>query len=337
VDEKRVLRIPGVGTRLLSPPEIQELPPETPGEELFPGEGPGAFPGREGEGGALPQPGGKHRGIILLITQVDYLHSAPGESFHYKLIRSFEKRLSLLGYNLIFKPVSQEGIVRETILGASPRGIIFDSYNQDSYYQEAAGFGLSCVSVNHYTPRFTSIVSNNFDGAYELTQRLVNAGHRRIAFITGKSSHQTNLERLNGVRSLCASRGIPLRDEYYIPGDWTFGSGAEAAAKLLELRPSRRPTAVFAFNDDLADGCYRVFKEAGFSVPADISLAGFDNSGRYGALFPPITTVDVNLSAIVDYASWYLNSSLCGWSPRGSAKIQIDTAIRDNGTIQPPR
>jgi hypothetical protein len=50
-------------------------------------------------------------------------------------------------------------------------------------------------------------------------------------------------------------------------------------------------------------------------------------------MFPPITTVDVNLNAIVDYACWYVSSGLSGWTPKGSAKIQIDTTICDNGTI----
>jgi LacI family transcriptional regulator len=315
VDEKRVTRVPGIGTRLLT--------------------GHGAMPEtadvKKTAAASLPRK--QKSNIILLITQVDYLHSTDGESFHYKLIHSFEKRLSRLGYNLIFKPVGQDGIVAETIRGASPRGVIFDSFNQDSHYREAADFGLPCVSVNHHTPLFTSIVSNNFEGAYQVAKRLVDAGHRRIACVMGKSSHQTNMERVSGVQTLCASRGIPLKNEYFIPSDWTFGSGAEAAKKILGMKPSQRPTAVFAFNDDLAYGCYSVFQARGLSVPGDMSLVGFDKSDRYKAMFPLITTVDVNLQVIVDYAAWYLSSGISGLTPKGSVKIQIDATFCDNGTI----
>ncbi|MCL2479954.1 MAG: substrate-binding domain-containing protein, partial [Treponema sp.] len=212
--------------------------------------------------------------------------------------------------------------------------IIFDSYNPDPCYQEAAGFALPCVSINHYTPLFTSIVSNNFEGAYRVTKELADAGHRRIAFITGKSSHQTSVERLNGIQALCGSRGISLESDCLISGDWTFGSGTEAAKKILGMKVSRRPTAVFAFNDDLAYGCYSVLRNRGLSVPADMSLVGFDKSDRYLDMFPPITTVDVNIDAIVDYACWYLSSCLSGFPPAGQAKIQIDTTICDNGTIR---
>jgi len=337
VDEKFVTRVPGIGTKIL-PEGNREL-------SLRKNSDPGSDMPRRSSVNSGPAgnvkvsprkavPAKQKNNIILLIAQVDYLHSPERESFQYKLIHSLEKNLSRLGYNLLFKPNGHDGILADTISSAQPQGIIFDSYNPDSCYQEAVGFGLPCVSVNHYTPLFTSIVSNNFEGAYKVTKDLADAGHRRIAFITGKGNHQTNMERLNGVQALCGSRGIFLKNEYIIPGDWTFGSGVEAAKKILAMKASLRPTAVFAFNDDLAYGCYSVLQSRGIPVPGGMSLVGFDKSDRYLDMFPPITTVDVNMDAIVDYACWYLSSSLSGSSPSGQAKIQIDTTICDNGTIK---
>jgi DNA-binding LacI/PurR family transcriptional regulator len=305
VDERRVARLPGIGTRILS------LKAENPA------------PVRRTEGR-----------IVILVTQVDYLYSPDGESFHYRLIHCFEKRLSRLGYHLLFKPAGEDGIVAETIRSTAPQGIIFDSFNQDTHYREAAQTGLPCVSVNHYTPLFTSIVSNNFDGAYRVMEQLFAAGHEKIAFITGKSSHQTNMERLSGIQTLYTARGRSLRPEYLIPGDWTFGSGVLAAEKILAMK--NRPTAVFAFNDDLAYGCYSVLVRQGLKIPGDISIVGFDRSDRYRDMFPPITTVDVNMDTIVDYASWYLENRFSGQAPETCAKIQINVTICDNGTIRPP-
>jgi DNA-binding LacI/PurR family transcriptional regulator len=307
VDENRIARVPGIGSRILP------------------------LNGTKKNSAAGRPAAGK---IIILVTQIDYLHSPDGESFHYRLIHGLEKRLSCLGCNLLFKPAGGDGIVAETIRSAAPQGIIFDSFNQDAHYREAADSGLPCVSVNHYTPLFTSIVSNNFDSAYRITERLAEAGHKKIAFITGKSSHQSNTERLNGVRALYTARGIPLESGCLIPSDWTFASGALAAERILAVKAAERPTAVFAFNDDLAYGCYSVLERQGLKIPEDISIVGFDKSDRYKGMFPPITTVDVNLDAIVDYASWYLESRLSGQAPETCAKIQIDTTICDKGTIK---
>jgi LacI family transcriptional regulator len=323
VDEGRITRIPGIGTRIMS------LSGEEPVKNPEKTEGPLLSPDKP----RLPETDQASR-IILLITQIDYLHSVGGESFHYKLIHRFEERLSRMGYNLLFKPVGKNGTVTETIRGAMPQGIIFDSFNPDASYRESAQFGLACVSVNHYTPLFTSIVSNNFDGAYQVAKRLIEAGHKKIAFILGKSSHQTNMERLSGIRTLYTALDLYLRPKYLIPSDWTFGSGTEAAEKILAMKSSERPTAVFAFNDDLAYGCYSVFQRHGLSVPEDISIVGFDKSDRYSGMFPPISTVDVNLNAIVDYAFWYLAGCLSGRAPETCAKIQIDAAFCDNGTVR---
>jgi DNA-binding LacI/PurR family transcriptional regulator/DNA-binding transcriptional regulator YhcF (GntR family) len=303
VDEERVVRVPGLGTRILFNQEGPHTPPEA----------------------------GK---IVVLITQKDYLLSGDGESFHYKLIHTIEKRLSDQGYHLVFKTVGKNGAVTETIRGISPSGIIFDSFNQDAYYQEAAQSGLPCVSINHYTPLMTSIVSNNFDGAYKVAERLINAGHRRIAFILGKRSHQTTIERLSGIQSLYMSRDIPLKEEDLIGGNWLFSSGIEAGERILAMDSAERPTAIFAFNDDMAYGCFNTLQRGGLSVPDDISIVGFDKSDRYSAMFPPISTLDVNLDAIVDYACWYLADSLAGKPPKARAKIQIDTTFCDNGTIK---
>jgi DNA-binding LacI/PurR family transcriptional regulator len=310
VDEGRIVRVPGIGSRVLSLKASGKNP------------APAARPASEAGG------------IIILITQVDYLNSPDGESFHYRLIHSLEKRLSRLGYNLLFKPAGENGIVAETIRSAAPQGIIFDSFNHDAHYREAAGSGLPCVSVNHYTPLFTSIVSNNFDSAYRITERLTGAGHEKIAFITGKSSHQTNMERLSGIQTLYTSRGLALRGEYLIPSDWTFASGVLAAERILAMGAANRPTAVFAFNDDLAYGCYSVLERQGLKIPEDISIVGFDKSDRYNGVFPPITTVDVNMDAMVDYACWYLENCFSGQAPAARAKIQIDTTICDGGTIK---
>ena len=320
-EEKRITRVPGVGSQLL-PSSRMSLDYEAPGN-------PSGYPGA-----ALPANTQKNN-IVLLITQVDYPRSPERGSFNYILVNSFEERLFKLGYNMLFKPVGQDRIVSETIMGAAPCGIIFNSLIQESFYREAAAFDLPCVSVNHYTPLFTSIVSNNFEGAYQIVKRLIDAGHRRIACITGRESHQTNRERLNGVLALCSSQGISMPNEYIIPGEWNFNSGAEATKKILDMKAGLRPTAIFAFNDEMAYGCLNELKEQGISVPEDISLAGFDNNDRYKAILQyPITTVDVNMNTIVDYACWYLTSSISGLTPKGRAKIQIDTTICDNGTIK---
>jgi DNA-binding LacI/PurR family transcriptional regulator len=83
----------------------------------------------------------------------------------------------------------------------------------------------------------------------------------------------------------------------------------------------------------MAYGCYSSIQRAGLRVPEDISIVGFDKSDMYNSIFPMITTVDVNVDAMVEYSCWILSGYLNGTAPGYAVKIQIDTTMCDNGTI----
>lgn len=270
---------------------------------------------------------------ILLVTHEDYLQDN-GEYFHFKLINSFEKSISEMGYNLIFKSVGIGGGFHEIIRQIMPAAVIYDSFMQDRLYREGLSAGVPCISINHYTPLMTSVVSNNFDGAYKVAKMLAEAGHSRIAVITGKRNYQTNIERMSGVQKLYLKNGAASAEMLVLDGDWRFSSGVRAGENILNMPPSERPTAVLAFNDDMAYGCYSCFERAGVRVPEEISIVGFDKSDRYNSIFPLITTVDVNVDAMIKCACWILSGYLNGMAPGFCAKIQIETTICDNGTIR---
>ncbi|MDR0718373.1 MAG: GntR family transcriptional regulator [Treponema sp.] len=302
VEEKRVIRRPGLGTELIRP---------------------GAPVGQNPVGP-----------LSLFITQVDYLHAVGGESFHLRLIHNLNRRLGELGGAMLFKPVEQSGDITELICSVSAGGIIFDSFIEKNYYTQALKTGIPCISVNQYSPLMTSIVSDNFGGAYEAARQILDGGHERVAFILGKTSFDSCRERLRGIKQLYAERNLELRQEYLIQGDWLFSSGAAAAAQIAKMPEAERPTAVFAFNDDMAYGCYNALTRLGFRIPDDISIVGFDNSDRYADMFPPISTVDVNLPSIIEYAAWYLAESFTGRAPRQAVRIETQTVFCDKGTIK---
>jgi DNA-binding LacI/PurR family transcriptional regulator len=126
---------------------------------------------------------------------------------------------------------------------------------------------------------------------------------------------------------------MELTDKTIFNGDWLFGSGTKAASRILDMEASERPTAIFAFNDDMAYGCYNGLIREGLRVPEDISIVGFDNTDRYADMFPPISTVDVNLPAMVDCAAWYFMETLTGRAPRVIARIEIQTTFCNKDTV----
>jgi LacI family transcriptional regulator len=133
------------------------------------------------------------------------------------------------------------------------------------------------------------VVTHDADGAMEAAQHLADLGHERIAHISGPPSFRSAHERRRGFREALAQRGVKLRPSFDREGNYTFDSGIAVARELLALKP--RPTAIFAGNDEMAAGVYKVAHELGLSVPRDLSVVGFDDSATALRLWPVLTSV----------------------------------------------
>ena len=82
---------------------------------------------------------------------------------------------------------------------------------------------------------------------------------------------------------------IKINEDYMMTGKYTLDSGYENMKKLLNL--SKRPTAVFCANDDIAVGAIKAINESGLNVPEDISIIGFDNSNFCNYVTPTLSSV----------------------------------------------
>jgi LacI family transcriptional regulator len=140
---------------------------------------------------------------------------------------------------------------------------------------------------------YDSIHVDNFGGAHEMTCHLLSAGHRRIAFVRGPSGNYDAEERLRGYRAALREGRLEPRAEWEVMGDFTQAGGECATRELLERRP--RPTAVFAANDATAIGVLSAMRAAGWSVPEDIAVAGFDDIPVARYLSPPLSSVGVSI------------------------------------------
>ncbi len=133
------------------------------------------------------------------------------------------------------------------------------------------------------------IVSHEREGAAEAANYLTKLGHRRIGFIAGPRSYRSAHERQQGFIGALKQSGVNLAPEAVVEGGYTFESGVACAEQLLALKP--RPTAIFASNDEMAAGVYRVAHRLGLSVPGELSIVGFDDSPLATRLWPSMTTV----------------------------------------------
>lgn len=127
------------------------------------------------------------------------------------------------------------------------------------------------------------------EAARSMTDLLIAAGHRRIAHITGNPSNVGARERVLGYRDALAAAGIAVDESLIWPGTFSYVAGAKGVERFLAT--ADRPTAIFAASDEVAVGCIKGLKEAGLSVPADVSVAGFDGVDFSAMYDPALTTV----------------------------------------------
>ena len=115
---------------------------------------------------------------------------------------------------------------------------------------------------------------------------LIAAGHRRIAFIGGRSDVETGAERLAGYEMAMRAAGL---EPLVLDGDFRLELAEAAVAGLL--RRETRPTALIVANNLMTLGALRAIRDAGLRVPADVALVGVDDPPWSALVDPPLTTL----------------------------------------------
>jgi DNA-binding LacI/PurR family transcriptional regulator len=137
-----------------------------------------------------------------------------------------------------------------------------------------------------------SVTNNEHQGAELLVDHLHRLGHRRIVHIDGGSGAGARARRTGFERAMQARGMKPI----VIAGDYTELAGVNAAREVLGLRSL--PTAVFGANDLVAVGALGELEDAGWRVPEDISIAGYDNTYLAALQHIGLTSVDQRSSEL---------------------------------------
>jgi LacI family transcriptional regulator len=165
---------------------------------------------------------------------------------------------------------------------------------------EATGTPLVRISPGKKNGGQPKVATDDFTVSAEMTRYLASLGHRRIAFIKGNADHRAVGNRFRGYCAGLEQSGLKYSEQLVVDGDNSIGSGEAAAKKLLGRK--RRPTAIFAANDDMAAGVIRVADRMGIKVPAELSVAGCDDIALAQQIFPALTTINQPLSAMSERA-----------------------------------
>jgi len=222
----------------------------------------------------------------------------------------------------------QEARLIRSFMEQQVDGLILTGYERDpGLYEDLLRrnfpFIVTWTTVENKSVPFIGF--DNHRAAYRMTDHLIDLGHRRIGMICGETALSDRAkQRLEGYRQCLKERGIPFAQDLVIRRPYTFVDGKEAVWRMLALSPP--PTAIFCANDILAIGAAHGIQEHGLDVPADVSVAGFDDLGFASYISPPLTTVRVPAREMGQRAAEALLKAIGEGGPV-SARYVLDTDI----------
>jgi LacI family transcriptional regulator len=178
------------------------------------------------------------------------------------------------------------------------------------------------------------VAAAHWSGARALVEHLIGLGHERIGAITGNAGWAATKDRLGSYLSCLAAAGLPSPREFIREGHFTVESGYESARDLLSL--AEPPTAIFAFNDNMAVGALQAARELGIRVPEDVSIVGFDDLEIASVTDPPLTTVRQPLEEMGRIAASLLMRLLQGGRLEAN-RLELSTRLIVRESTAPPR
>jgi DNA-binding LacI/PurR family transcriptional regulator len=213
-------------------------------------------------------------------------------TFHAELVEDIVAEADGFGYEVVLgavTPTHGETAVVDTLLDFRCEALILLGPELEDARLAELGDRASVVIVGRRTscPSVDVVRTADARGIGRVVDHLVELGHRRISHLSGGSGTIPNDRKSGYVRAMKRhglADGIDIID-----GDFTEHAGIVAARELLGRR--NRPTAVCAANDRSAIGLLDELRRSGIAVPADIAVAGYDDSVLAQLTHIDLTTV----------------------------------------------
>jgi LacI family transcriptional regulator len=174
---------------------------------------------------------------------------------------------------------------------------------------------------------------DNRAAAIRVTRYLLELGHREFAMISGVTEGNERAgERRAGVGEALAAAGLALAPERVVEKPYTLQAGREGLREVLRAAP--RATAVVCGNDVLALGALAECQAAGFAVPREVSVTGFDDLEVAALVTPGLTTVHFPTAELGAHAARHLLARLAGREAAARTELPVELIVR--GSTAPP-
>ncbi|ALN89293.1 periplasmic binding and sugar binding domain of LacI family protein [Lysobacter gummosus] len=254
---------------------------------------------RDPRGSRAPAAAASRRKLIGLV------YDNPTAHYVIEIQRSVLDALKGSGFELVVHPCDSnrsdyvDGVRRFTLQHKLHGLVLIPRVSEDELLATAlreTGCRYVRVASIPLDDPMRTVLTRDRQAGMEAAHHLMSLGHRRLGVITGPRRYRSSIERAEGFAQHLAVNDVGLSSKCVYLGGYTFESGVAGAEYLLAQTP--RPTAIFACNDEMAAGIYKVAMRLGLSIPEDLSVVGYDDSPLACQLSPGLTTIHLPVSDV---------------------------------------
>ena len=236
---------------------------------------------------------------------------------YFDIIRGAQAAADSQNCTLILADSTESAATEATIaqrLQAATDGIILASPRMSDPDISTLAEQKPVALINRYVEGVPSVIPDVDTGIRETVRHMVSHGHMRIAFLAGPEQAWMSRRRWESLLSACQ---WSHREATLIPTSTPTVEGGQKAARDVLASGA---TAALCYNDLLAIGLMQELQAAGFSIPEDFSITGFDNIFGSDFTTPALTTI-----------TWPLRE--CG----ATALNSLTTLLANAGQHRPPK
>lgn len=220
-------------------------------------------------------------------------------NFFGSVVHGIESMANMEGYTVLIYQTNEKKECEikglETFLSARVDGILVSLAKDTIDFEHFStikkrGIPIAFFDRYHDQLGISSVVIDDFKGAYLATQHLIDNGYSAIAHITGPLNIKTFNDRLNGYKKALKDNGLK-----FIPGMLHAGNISIEAGRVgvrYLLKKNKKVDAIFAVEDFTALGVLKELKEMAIKVPAEMGVIGFANEKFDEHLTPSLSSID---------------------------------------------
>ena len=207
------------------------------------------------------------------------------DAYFFDLIKGIEDELDRYEYDVLFCSGKNDAKKKNNYINFFMQGrtdglILYGSYRDDIeliHKLESVGFPFSLVEFEIENLNVNNIILDNRYGSQLAVDHLFSRGCKRIYHVEGDTIMQASEKRCEGYIEAMKAHNADDDDIVVLKAGWSVEAGYETIRSFLSDSANQLPDAFYFSSDQAAFGGIRALKEAGYSVPDDVMVVGFDD------------------------------------------------------------